>query len=221
MPDDAPRRNPMRERFRDQVRDEVKDAALAQLADGGPQAISLNAIAKSLAVTGPALYRYFAGRDELLSTLIVDAYVDLRDALAHDADAAPTADRVERVSRLAYAYRNWALAQPHRYELLFKPPLPGYDAHAAPLAEAARSLMGILLGALAERAAPADEAKYTNDEVLEARSGGTQDFQNGVRTWSRLHGFVSLELGGAFAAMGLDADALFDAEVHALAPAVS
>lgn len=46
-------------------------------------------------------------------------------------------------------------------------------------------------------------------------------FQHGVRTWSRLHGFVSLELGGAFTAMRLDADALFAAEVHDLAPRVS
>jgi len=30
--------------------------------------------------------------------------------------------------------------------------------------------------------------------------------------WTRLHGFVSLEIGGNFASMGLDADGLFAAE---------
>lgn len=207
----------MRERFRDQVREQVKEAALEQLADGGAQAISLNAIAKSLAVTGPALYRYFASRDDLLNTLILDSYADLRDALARDvADVGENADRGERIRRLAHAYRDWALAQPHRYELLFKPPLPGYDAHALPLAEAARAVMGVLLGALADRAAPADEANYTNDKVLEIRGDRTDVFPSAVRTWSRLHGFVSLEVGGAFTAMQLDVDALFDAEARAL-----
>ncbi len=34
-----------------------------------------------------------------------------------------------------------------------------------------------------------------------------------IRMWSRLHGLVSLEIEGNFASMGLDADALFAAEV--------
>ena len=40
-----------------------------------------------------------------------------------------------------------------------------------------------------------------------------------VLVWSRLHGLVSLELGGNFASMGLDADELFEAELRALLPA--
>lgn len=212
---DEPRRNTMRERFRDQVREQVKDAALVQLADGGAQAISLNAIAKSLAVTGPALYRYFANRDDLLATLIIDAYGDLRDALARTiTDSSDNADRGERIHRLSHAYRDWALAQPHRYELLFKPPMPGYDAHAVPLAEAARSLMGILLGVLDDDFARGGATSYTNGEVLEIRGNQADVFPRAVRTWSRLHGFVSLEVGGAFTAMQLDADALFESEVR-------
>ena len=57
--------------------------ALRQLAEGGPQALSLNAIAKELGVSGPALYRYFAGRDELLTELVADAYDDLGAALEY------------------------------------------------------------------------------------------------------------------------------------------
>ena len=34
--------------------------------------------------------------------------------------------------------------------------------------------------------------------------------------WSRIHGHVALEIGGNFASMGLDPDALFEAEVDAL-----
>ena len=38
----------------------MKKVALRQIADGGPQALSINAIGKELGVSGPALYRYFA-----------------------------------------------------------------------------------------------------------------------------------------------------------------
>jgi AcrR family transcriptional regulator len=197
------RRSSMRERFREQVREDVKTVALAQLAAGGAQAISLNAIAKELGVSGPALYRYYANRDELLHELVIDAYHDLRDALARAAAAgARLRYPEERMRELAYAYRRWARAQPHRYELLFRPPFPGYDAHAEPISEAAGSLMVPVLGVL-------DGDPY-------ARDVGTENVDYVVRVWSRLHGIVSLELGGAYAAMQVDADALFVDEMQAI-----
>src|SRR2546429_9775132 len=72
---------PMRERYRAQVRREVKQAALHQLAESGPAGVSVSAIGKQPGVSGPALYRYFASRDELLTELVIDAYDDMADAL--------------------------------------------------------------------------------------------------------------------------------------------
>lgn len=208
-------RKPMRERFREQVREEVKLVALGQLATGGPQAISINAIAKQLGVSGPALYRYFSSRDELLNVLVIDAYHDLREAMAKALDAdAPDAEA--RIRLLAAAYRAWARKEPHRYELLFKAPFPGYDAHAQPLVEAARSLMGVVLGVLHHAETAEKPTAYENAEVLDARRANTENHQLAVALWSRLHGFVSLEIGGGFTAMGLDTDALFETEVQVL-----
>ena len=82
----------IRERYRAQVRDEAKQAALAQLAQGGPAAVSISAIGKQLGVSGPALYRYFASRDELLTELVIDAYADLAAALAEASDQAAGQD---------------------------------------------------------------------------------------------------------------------------------
>lgn len=208
-----------RERFREQMREEVKEIASEQLLEGGPQGISLNAIAKRLAVSGSALYRYYSNRDELLGALVIDAYTDLRDALAADAASSETGQElIDRVRNLARAYRSWARQQPHRYELLFKPPLPGYDAHSPPLAEAARSLMGVILGVLAGRRSGQEAAAHLgNDEVLTARGAGSDDYELALRLWSRLHGLVSLEIGGAYSAMHIDADALFEHEVKTLA----
>src|SRR5260370_25411581 len=126
----APEPPTMRERYRAQVRHEVKQAALDQLAQSGPAGVSVSAIGKQLGVSGPALYRYFASRDDLLTELVIDAYHDLADALRAAAGHEPDQEPRARFEALVRAYRSWALAQPHRYRLLVRPPLPGYDAHA-------------------------------------------------------------------------------------------
>src|SRR5512132_3514903 len=146
----APKPPTMRERYRAQVRAEAKQAALRQLAESGPAGLSVSAIGKQLGVSGPALYRYFASRDELLTELIIDAYHDLADALTDAARHAPSTQPRAQLEDIARAYRSWALAQPHRYRLLFGPPLPGYDAHAHRLVEAAQAAMNLLLGVLRE-----------------------------------------------------------------------
>jgi len=118
----------IRDRFRAQMRQEVKEAALRQLADGGTEALSMNAIARELGVSGPALYRYFTGREALLTELILDAHADLTATLT----------AAGGLPELALAYRSWATSHPHRYRLLFgAPPSDG-------LAEATRKTMAAL-----------------------------------------------------------------------------
>jgi AcrR family transcriptional regulator len=189
----------IRDRFRAQMREEVKEAALRQLAEGGAPALSLNAIAKELGVSGPALYRYFAGRDAMLTELILDAYTDLTEALR----AAPA-----NLSDQAAAYRSWALAQPHRYRLLFSAPLPGYDAHDERLVAAGQRAMDLLLATAGPGPQPAGPELAAQ---LTAWTGTIDPAValHAVTIWSRLHGFVSLEIEGNFASMGLDPDAMF------------
>ena len=150
----APEPPTMRERYRAQVRQEVKQAALNQLAQSGPAGVSVSAIGKELGVSGPALYRYFASRDELLTELVIDAYHDLADALSAATSREPGQEPRGRFEALVRAYRSWALAQPHRYRLLFGPPLPGYDAHAQRLVEASQAAMKLLLEILRDLGDP-------------------------------------------------------------------
>ena len=81
---------------------------------------------------------------------MIDAYHDLADALTAATSHAPSRDPRARFEALARAYRSWALAQPHRYRLLFGPPLPGYDAHAQQLVAATQEAMNLLLDILGE-----------------------------------------------------------------------
>ena len=201
------------------MREEVKSAALRQLAEGGAPALSLNAIAKELGVSGPALYRYFANRDALLTELIIDAYGDLAAALA-----AAAGDRGSEV--LAGVYRGWAQAQPHRYRLLFSAPLPGFDPHDQRIVLASHEAMVPLLrtttsSPVGDEAAGQEAAGPELDAALAGQlsrwsvrvpPGTVTDpavALRAVMVWSRMHGFVSLEIEGNFASMGLDPDALF------------
>jgi AcrR family transcriptional regulator len=212
----------MRERYRAQVRQEVKETALRQLAEAGPGGLSISAIGKQLGVSGPALYRYFASRDDLLTELVIDAYHDLANALAAATSHVPDDNPRNRFEALARAYRRWARAEPHRYRLLFGPPLPGYEAHAQRLVKASWAAMDLLLEALrgfvagaaepsgplaAELTAWAHQHNFRIDAAAALRA---------ILVWSQLHGIVSLEIAGNFASMSIDADQLFEIQLTAI-----
>jgi AcrR family transcriptional regulator len=212
-----------RQRYRAQVRAEVKKAALGQLAQSGPAGLSVSAIGKELGISGPALYRYFTSRDELLTELVIDAYDDLAAALRVAAQQHAGTQPRARLEALARAYRSWALDQPHRYRLLFGPPLPGYDAHAQRLVDASQSAMNQLLGVLRElddRTAPAPPqplaSQLTAWAAAHDASIGPATALRAVLTWSRLHGLVSLEIAGNFASMDIDPGQVFEAQLAEL-----
>ena len=216
-----------RARYRAATHEEAKGIALRQLAAGGASAVSLNAIGKEMGVSGPALYRYFASRDALLTELIVDAYGDLAatvevaDVAARQGDgAAPR----ERLRAFAGAFRVWALAQPHRYLLLYGTPVPGYVAPAGTVALAQRALAPVLaaLAALPSPVVVADPRLSALDAQFAAWARETDQqisgpvLRRGVVWWTRLHGLISLEVEGHFASMGFDPALLYEAEVEAL-----
>ncbi|XUZ99398.1 TetR/AcrR family transcriptional regulator [Streptomyces araujoniae] len=135
-----------RARYREQTRAEIKNLALRQLAEGGGGALALTRIAKEMGLSGPALYRYFTSRDDLLSALIRDAYDDAAAAMARAAARSARGSRGgrARLHDLAAAYRAWAVAEPHRYLLIRGDPVPGYVAPADTL-ERARAVLGPFL----------------------------------------------------------------------------
>jgi AcrR family transcriptional regulator len=225
---DAPAPPDRRARYREQTRDEVKRVALQQLAEAGTDGLSLNAIAKRIGLTGPALYRYFTNRDALLTALIIDAYDDLATAV-ETADAA-AADRpaTDRLRAAVHAFRDWALTEPHRYLLLFGSPVPGYVAPAETVAAAHRTMTVILAGitrVAAERDTP-EPARPSTLEVQLQRWGQRvgEDIavakphllRLAVTGWTRMHGVVSAEISGGFTLMEFDPGLLFDAELESL-----
>jgi AcrR family transcriptional regulator len=211
-----------RERYRTQVRAEVKERAWEQIASAGASALSLNAIAKQMGMSGPALYRYFAGRDELITELIRDAYRSLADTFA--AAAASAADPRAVLTSLARSLRAWALADPHRYFLIYGTPVPGYHA-PDDITGIAREIMTSLLDAVVALpptapatalATPFAVHLETHRPWAEGHPAPASALHRALTFWTRLHGVLSLELAGHFTGMGFDPGLLYAAELDAL-----
>jgi hypothetical protein len=129
---------------------------------------------------------------------VIDAYHDLADSLAAAASHASSQAPRARLEALAHAYRSWALAQLHRYRLLFGLPLPGYNAHAERLVAAAAEAMSLLFGILGGPAHPT--AAPLPQPLAGQLVAWAQPYASGidpasalraVLIWSRLHGIVS------------------------------
>ncbi|MER5507559.1 TetR/AcrR family transcriptional regulator [Streptomyces sp. NPDC002766] len=210
-----------RERYRAQLRAEVKERAWEQIAAAGAPGLSLNAIAKQMGMSGPALYRYFAGRDELITELIRDAYRSLADTVR--AAAAPGAD----LAQLGRALRAWALDDPQRYFLIYGTPVPGYHA-PDDITEIASEIMQSLLDAAQSDGAVAGAVSDTPAGApLEAHLAEHRQWAAGhpasppalrraLLFWTRLHGILSLELAGHFTGMGFDPGELYENELRHL-----
>ncbi|GAA3470639.1 TetR/AcrR family transcriptional regulator [Nonomuraea roseola] len=203
-----------RERYRTQVRAEIKKHAWEQLATTGASALSLNGIAKQMGMSGPALYRYYASRDELITELVRDAYRSLADTLR--AAATTGAD----LSVLAHTLRAWALEDPQRYLLIYGTPVPGYHA-PDDITLISSETMAILLDACSalptdSPATPFDAHLADHREWANGHPARPEVLHRALSFWTRLHGVLSLELAGHFTGMGFDPALLFAAELDDL-----
>lgn len=218
----APTKPTRREERRAQTVREIKQLAMEQVSQGGPDAVSLSGIVREMSMSPAALYRYFANRDALLADLVVDAYNDLADSLV----------AIERGRKSAGAHldavlrgtRGWALAHPNSYRLVFQTTIGSGEEFAADrTVPAASRSMAVVIDALAAVSGDAGIASPTLAEAFtrwrdDAGFPGysTEVLALAFLSWTRLHGIISLELGGHLAATGIGAEVLFEAEVEAI-----
>ena len=194
-----------RDRAHADVRAAILDAARARLAVDGPVGLSLRAVARDLDVVPSALYRYFRGRDAMLTALIVESYESL-GAAAEDAAARAGRSPRRRWVAAAVAVRAWALEHPHEYALLYGTPVPGYEAPVDtvdPGTRVSRLLVGIVHEAGVDATAISAprlsrelraELRHTVDEV--APGMPVEVFFAALVAWTQLFGLLSFELFG-------------------------
>jgi len=146
-------------------------------------------------------------------------------------DTVPAGDFHGRMMTIGFAYRQWALGNPQRYQLIFGTPIPGYVPPFEKIMPAgARSLVPLVgmvetmrqAGRLRVRAdnfpqvSPAHKPEF---EAWLAPSGGANPLSVAVAMliWSRVHGLVSLEIGHQLPPFGPSGDALYRYELESIA----
>ena len=205
----APLQQSRREATREATIREIKATALAQMRASGTPEVRLADIARDMRMSAPALYRYFDGRDGLLTALIADAYTDLAENLERARDAVDPTDVGARLVALCSAFRSWSVREREQFALIFGLPVPGYAApEDGPTIDAARRAMaalqsiafeaqaqGRLHRPLLQHIAP-ELCTCMEEKVAEGGSCPAETMQALLHAWAALHGFVSLEAFG-------------------------
>jgi AcrR family transcriptional regulator len=224
-----------RERARAATIEEIKQTALDLMREQRTTDIRFTDIAKHMGLTPPALYRYFDGRDELLTALITDSYDELGEHVRVSLEGLDESALWDRWVAAGRAYRAWASQAPERFGLILGMPVPGYVAdEEGPTTEAAKRAMsqlsGLFLTALQlgqlghplirhvdPSLAECAEEKHPDDH---AAGLPVESFQAMLHAWAGLHGFTSLEAYGHLDWITPEArDALFATQLELIAKA--
>ena len=134
-----------RERTRAATIEEIKGTARQLMRDTGTTDVRFSDVARTMGLTAPALYRYFADSEALLTELIVDAFDTLGDTVGAARERVPSDDLWGRLLAVCGAYRDWARHEPQQFALILGMPVPGYAAcEDGATTQAAQRAMGQL-----------------------------------------------------------------------------
>jgi AcrR family transcriptional regulator len=221
-----------RERNRKELIARITTAARSQLAEVGPAALSLRAVARELGLASSALYRYFPSRDALLTALIVDAYNDLGSA-AELASGLAAGGAGATWAQICRACRSWALEHPHEFALLYGSPVPGYAAPQAtvgPATRVTRLLAQVLREALAAGELTPPRQSVPDLPLITATTRDVADIElaapyqdlieRSLVLWVVLMGSLTFELFGHLEQVVNDRAAWFDAAMAVAAEGV-
>ena len=217
-----------RQDTRDRIEGQIIELGRRHLVTEGAAGLSLRAIARDLGMVSSAVYRYVASRDDLLTLLLIDGYSELAGAVDRARESADGSWR-DQVVAIAHAARQWAIAQPASWALLYGSPVPGYHAPPERTVGPGTRVVGALFDAVAAGIAAGD-IPVTNMVLSQPMSSDFErlreefDFSGDDSAvakcfllWAGLVGAISLEVFGQYGADTLtDPAAVFDIQVRLL-----
>jgi AcrR family transcriptional regulator len=159
------------------VTDSLLEAALDLLEEGGAHGVTVRAVATRAGVAPMGVYSRFGNKDGLLEALFVQGFDGLHSAIT----GARGSDARARLRQGCLAYRRFALAHPHLYELMFRQMLE-LELTAESLERAEQTFSELV------------------SRVADAMSAGLlaegDDVDVAQQIWNGMHGAVALELAG-------------------------
>ena len=212
-----------RERLRSDTIAEIKQAALDQIATEGAASLSIRGIARDIGMSPAGLYRYYDGLETLITELVTDTYNDLAHAVETAVDGRESTRA--RLRAGMHAYRDWSLADPNRFLLIFGTPIPGYTAPENGPTEQANRRIGaaffrVATDALANGELAIDHrgpSPSPTDTAAGARLGAdlpAAAVPALVSAYAHFHGLVTLEILGQLTWLSQHPDSFYAAEVE-------
>lgn len=181
----------------DALREELLDLAGQEIAGRGPDALSLRGLAITAGTSTRAVYTLFGGKPELMAELCDRASADLS---LSQRSVAVTDDPATDLLGLGRNYRQWSLANPHLFAILFGGAVDSIlpdDFDGSPRFDSIAPLNDAVARLLTQLRSAADP----NVVVLSL--------------WVVVHGFVTLELNGLIPAPADVLSGLFEANTRA------
>ena len=164
-------RKPLNAYHHGDLRDALVQAALRDVELGGPEAISLKALAKKLGVSQPAPYRHFADREALLAAVTAEAFRQF-SAVLRESMRKPS--KRSKLSRIARATLDFGLRRNGIYRLMFASRTMAAAPEGSELQNAAMETFELVL------------------EALGAPAAGFLRERHALTIWTGVHGVVML-----------------------------
>ena len=157
-------------------------AAERLLRSEGVAAVSTRRVASAVGVTAMAMYRHFRSKDALVQALVDTGFARWELRLAEAVDTPNPRDKI--VNAIA-AYRDFALAEPRYFELMFLVPRPGVPLAPESLRATPSPSFAAVIAAV--------HACMANGEFVPADPSQTI-----LVMWALAHGLLALHFTGRF-----------------------
>jgi AcrR family transcriptional regulator len=171
------------------------EVARRMLEESGPEALQARKLTAEVGMSTQAVYTLFGGMPGLLEALVAEGFTRLA---RHVAAVPETDDPVADFFTQGWAYCNWSLSNPHLYRLMF-----GLTGGRLRLHGRLEMTATGTAAHFPEGQAAADVMVRSLDRVKAAgRIGPVDTVIAAGQFLSATHGYVLLEIGGAFGRQG-------------------
>ena len=168
----------------EQIREKILEAALDIIAGHGYEALTMRRLASKTGMTAPNLYNYFANKDDIYISLVIQGFEMLYAALDQARHGAP--DPARRVRAMIEAYLDFGFSHPRYYDIMFTLDTPKYhDYVGTPLESRSAIEYRISMDI-------ADLALKAAADLLGASADNEAIRQHMIHLWSLLHGMITL-----------------------------
>ena len=164
------------------IRQRVLDSTGELLVRSSPASLTVRAVAAQAGCSTMMIYTLFGGKEPLLEAVYLDAFERLQTALD---SCSQESDAIERLRRLAHAYRSFGLANRTLYAAMFSQPIASARLSGTQARRQTQSFALLVEAVRYARDMGALPMRYSLDIVADS-------------LWSVVHGHVSLEVSGHF-----------------------